>query len=179
DDGGRLLRRPARLPRDRACRRAGGRPRFVRVQPPVSRDRRGNGARPGAGPGGRPFRLRAERRPLPDGGGVLQPTRGPREGAPGGAPRPHDSRSGARMSIRVETPDGADALREFVLFHDRVYAYRAARWSAPLDLYLTVLRGGPPFGHEREIRPFWALDRGEIVARAAAVLDRRDHRHRG
>src|SRR5947208_553591 len=83
------------------------------------------------------------------------------------------------MSIRVETPDGADALREFVLFHDRVYAYRAARWSAPLDLYLTVLRGGPPFGHEREICPFWALDRGEIVARAAAVIDRRYQRHWG
>src|SRR5438552_4890840 len=83
------------------------------------------------------------------------------------------------MSIRVETPEGADALREFVLFHDRVYAYRAAHWSAPLDLYLMILGAGGPFGNERDIRPFWALERGEIVARAAAVIDRRYQRHWG
>ncbi len=81
--------------------------------------------------------------------------------------------------MKVETPQGEDALRQFVLFHDRVYTYRAARWSAPLDLHLAILGGGGPFAREREIQPFWALDRGEVVARAAAVIDRRYQRHWG
>jgi len=59
---------------------------------------------------------------------------------------------GARMNLKVETPHGPDALREFVLFQDRVYANRAARWSAPLDLYLRILAGDGPFANEREIR---------------------------
>jgi hypothetical protein len=83
------------------------------------------------------------------------------------------------MGTRIETPEGADAFREFVLLHDRVYADRAAHWSAPVDLYLAILGGGPPFGRERDIRPFWAVERGEVVARAAAVLDRRYQRHWG
>jgi len=83
------------------------------------------------------------------------------------------------MGIKVETPEGEDALQQFVLFHDRVYAYRGARWPAPVDLYLSILGGQSPFGKEREIRPFWALDGGEIVARAAAVIDRRYQRHWG
>ncbi len=81
------------------------------------------------------------------------------------------------MSIEIETPAGEDALREFVLFHDRVYAYRSARWPAALGLDLAVLGAEGPFANEREICPFWALDRGEIVARAATVVDRRYQRH--
>jgi GNAT superfamily N-acetyltransferase len=81
------------------------------------------------------------------------------------------------MRIKIDRPDGKDALRDFVLFHDRVYGQRGARWSAPLDLLLPVLAGEGPFVREREIQPFWALDGGEIVARAAAVIDRRYQRH--
>src|SRR5215467_15461555 len=51
--------------------------------------------------------------------------------------------------------------------------------SSDLELYLSILGGGSPFVEEREIRPFWALDGGEIVARAAAVIDRRYQRHWG
>ncbi len=83
------------------------------------------------------------------------------------------------MSVSVETPSGEAALRDFVLFHDRVYAGRGARWGAPLDLHLPILAGEGPFGNEREIRPFWAIAHGEVVARAAAVIDRRYQRHWG
>jgi GNAT superfamily N-acetyltransferase len=83
------------------------------------------------------------------------------------------------MGIKIETPAGEDALQQFVLFHDRVYADRSAHWPAPLELYLSILGGGSPFADGREIRPFWALDGGEIVARAAAVIDRRYQRHWG
>src|SRR5262249_31474834 len=83
------------------------------------------------------------------------------------------------MDIKIESPAGEGALQQFVLFHDRVYADRSAHWPAPLELYLSILAGGSPFAEEREIRPFWALDGGEIVARAAAVIDRRHQRHWG
>src|SRR5262249_35251906 len=83
------------------------------------------------------------------------------------------------MDIKIESPAGEGALQQFVLFHDRVYADRSAHWPAPLELYLSILGRGSPFAAEREIRPFWALDGGEIVARAAAVVDRRYQRHWG
>lgn len=83
------------------------------------------------------------------------------------------------MAVKIETPQGEDALREFILFHDRVYSTRAARWTAPLDLHLPVLTGDSPFAREREIRPLWALEGGEVAARAVAVIDRRYQRHWG
>src|SRR5262245_10059261 len=82
------------------------------------------------------------------------------------------------MSVTIESPRGEDALQQFILFHDRVYAEtRAARWPAPLPLHLPILMGGTPFNEDRELYPLWALDRGEIVARATAVIDRRYQRH--
>jgi hypothetical protein len=36
--------------------------------------------------------------------------------------------------MKVEYPEGNEALTEFILFFDRVYAYRNARWPPGLDL---------------------------------------------
>ena len=43
--------------------------------------------------------------------------------------------------MRVEYPEGNESLTEFILFFDRVYAYRSARWPASLDLNLPLLTG--------------------------------------
>ena len=62
------------------------------------------------------------------------------------------------MAIRIETPEGTDALTEFVLFHDRVYASRPARWSAFVPLELPILAGESPFVEGRRVRPFVARE---------------------
>src|SRR5438094_132029 len=77
----------------------------------------------------------------------------------------------------LATPGGTAPLTEFVLFHDRVYASRPARWSAFLPLDLPILAGESPFVEGRRVRPFVARAGGEIVARAAAVVDSRYNRH--
>ena len=82
------------------------------------------------------------------------------------------------MAIKIETPESREALTEFVRFYDQVYAYRDARWQAPLELQLPVLTADSPFARGREIRPFLAFEGSRIVARAAAVLDEHYHRHR-
>ncbi len=76
------------------------------------------------------------------------------------------------MTIQIETPDDAKALNEFLRFHDRVYEYRAARWPAAQRRQLHVLSGEPPYDTRLEIKCFVARDRGMIVARAAAIIDR-------
>lgn len=81
------------------------------------------------------------------------------------------------MAIVIETPAGADALTEFILFHDEVYAGRGARWTAPLPFQLPILTGESPFARDRVLRPFVARDGGRIVARVLAVIDRRYQRH--
>lgn len=83
------------------------------------------------------------------------------------------------MAIRIEVPSGEDALSEFVLFQDRVYRDRSARWTAFLPMELPVLTGESPFRIDRAVRPFWAVDGGEVVARALAVVDGRYLRHWG
>ena len=88
-------------------------------------------------------------------------------------PRPY----GPRVSIRVEVAEGRDALVEFVRLHDRVYASRSAHWPAIEDFDLPFLSGESPFSEGRRIRPLVARQNGEIVARAAAVLDSRYQRH--
>jgi hypothetical protein len=77
------------------------------------------------------------------------------------------------MGIKIEIPQGNEALTEFVLFHDRVYDYRDARWPAPSELQLPILTGDSPFAQGRALRPFLAYEGGRIVARAVAVMDRR------
>jgi GNAT superfamily N-acetyltransferase len=81
------------------------------------------------------------------------------------------------MAITIDVPQGEHALREFVLFHDRVYTSRTARWAAPLELQLPILMGESPFTVERQIRPFTARSGGEMSARAVAVVDHRYMRH--
>jgi GNAT superfamily N-acetyltransferase len=73
-------------------------------------------------------------------------------------------------AIRIERPEGRDALAEFVALHDRVYAKRAAHWHAS-PLLLPMLAGDTPFTKERELQPFAAREGGELVARVCAVLD--------
>jgi hypothetical protein len=75
------------------------------------------------------------------------------------------------MAIQIEMPADEKALAEFVRFHDRVYEYRAARWPAAFRRQLHILMGAPPYGEDREIKPFLAREGGAIVARAAAIID--------
>jgi GNAT superfamily N-acetyltransferase len=81
------------------------------------------------------------------------------------------------MAITIETPEGKDACTEFVLFHDDVYQYRTARWTALLPFQLPVLTGESPFARDRTLRPFLARDGGRIVARVLALIDQRYQRH--
>jgi GNAT superfamily N-acetyltransferase len=81
------------------------------------------------------------------------------------------------VAIRVEVPEGEDALTEFVRFHDDVYADRGARWPALVPFQLPILTGDSPFVEDRTFRPFLVRDGAEIVARVVAVLDERYRRH--
>ncbi len=81
------------------------------------------------------------------------------------------------MALRIETPEGEQALTEFLLFHDRVYEYRSARWPATIPLQLPILMGQPPFASGRQMKPFLAREGGEIVARVLAVVDEHYIRH--
>ena len=40
------------------------------------------------------------------------------------------------MALKLETPEGMDALSEFILFQDRVYQSRSARWPVLVPLLL-------------------------------------------
>jgi predicted GNAT family acetyltransferase len=81
------------------------------------------------------------------------------------------------MRLQIEIPQGNESLTEFLKFYDRVYEYRNARWSAPLELQLPTLAGESPFAHGRIIRAFLARSGSTIVARAAAVMDERYNHH--
>ncbi len=81
------------------------------------------------------------------------------------------------MTIQIETPADELALAEFVRFHDRVYEYRAARWPAAQRRQLHILSDRAPYEGRLETRCFIARDTGTIVARAAAVIDRRYNAH--
>jgi len=81
------------------------------------------------------------------------------------------------VAIKIETVSGEAALTELILFHDRVYEYRSARWPAMLPLQLPTLMGEGPFAADRTLRAFAARDAGEIVARIVAVIDRCYQRH--
>lgn len=81
------------------------------------------------------------------------------------------------MGIAIEIPESKQALTEFVQFYDHVYAYRDARWPAPLELHLPILASDNPFTEGRSIRPFLARTGSKIIARAAAVIDERYNRH--
>jgi hypothetical protein len=73
----------------------------------------------------------------------------------------------------IEAPEGEEALTEFILFRDRVYGDRGARWPTLTPLELPTLMGESPFAEGRTFRPLVARDGGEIVARGAALVDQR------
>jgi hypothetical protein len=81
------------------------------------------------------------------------------------------------LSTKIESPSGEQALTEFILFQNRVYEYRSARWAAAAAVQLPVLLGEGPFAADRTIRPFAARIDGRMVARAVAIIDRRYQRH--
>jgi hypothetical protein len=79
--------------------------------------------------------------------------------------------------MRVEYPEGNDALTEFILFFDQVYRYRSARWPASVELNLPLLTGHSADCQDRILKPLLVRDHGEIVARAVAAVDERYNRH--
>jgi hypothetical protein len=81
------------------------------------------------------------------------------------------------MGIKIETPQGNEALTEFVQFYEQVYEYRDARWPGALELQLPILTGESPFARGREIRPLLARTGNKIIARVAAVMDEHYNRH--
>ena len=81
------------------------------------------------------------------------------------------------MAIRIERPADPDALTDFILFHDDVYAARSARWPASVPFQLPTLTGDGPFARDRRLCAFVARDHGRPLARALAVVDARYQRH--
>lgn len=81
------------------------------------------------------------------------------------------------MTIRIEVPEGEDALREFIAFHDEVYRDREVFWPAEPEFQLPMLTGESPFARGRRVRPFLARDGSRILARALAAIDDRYQRH--
>jgi GNAT superfamily N-acetyltransferase len=79
--------------------------------------------------------------------------------------------------MKVEFPEGKDALSEFVLFRDRVYENRSIRWPANLANGLALLMHETASGEDRTFRPIVVRDGANIAARAVAVLDARYNRH--
>jgi hypothetical protein len=73
----------------------------------------------------------------------------------------------------IEAPVTEEALTEFILFRDRVYEDRGARWPTLTPLELPTLTGESPFAQGRTFRPFAAREGGEIVSRGAALVDQR------
>ncbi|MBI3757274.1 MAG: hypothetical protein HY267_04785 [Deltaproteobacteria bacterium] len=81
------------------------------------------------------------------------------------------------MAMKIESPEGVEALTEFVQFYDQVYEYRSARWSASVEMQMPLLTGESADCEDRIFKPLVVRESGEIVARAAAVVDNRYHRH--
>jgi GNAT superfamily N-acetyltransferase len=81
------------------------------------------------------------------------------------------------MALKVEVAAGKDALTELVIFADKVYEHRTARWAAFVPFEVPILSGESPFSADREFHPLVAREDGDIVARAVAVVDRRYINH--
>ena len=81
------------------------------------------------------------------------------------------------MAFEIKTPQGQDAITEFVLFFDRANEGRSARWPATAELHVPMLMGESPFCEDRRMQPFAAYRNGEIVARATGIIDSRHNRH--
>lgn len=79
--------------------------------------------------------------------------------------------------LTVETPEGTEALTEFVRFRDQIYANYSARWSTSVRFDLSVLSGQNPFSAGRRFHPLLVRDDGQVVARVLAVIDTRYQQH--
>lgn len=69
------------------------------------------------------------------------------------------------MAMKIESPEGAEALTEFVQFYDQVYDYRSVRWSASVETQLPLLTGESADCEDRIFKPLVVRESGEIVAR--------------
>jgi len=81
------------------------------------------------------------------------------------------------MPVTIDAPTRSASLERFLRFHDDVYASRSAYWPENVDMVLPTLLGRSPFGRDRLLQPFVALDDGRIVARVLAVIDERYRGH--
>jgi GNAT superfamily N-acetyltransferase len=81
------------------------------------------------------------------------------------------------MDIKIESPQGVEALTEFAQFYNEVYAYRDARWPATVEFEVPVLTGENPFAQGRKLRPLLACAGGRLLARAVAMIDERYIQH--
>ena len=79
--------------------------------------------------------------------------------------------------MKIEFPDGKDALSEFILFKDRVYDYCTVRWPADPPHDMALLTDQSAGCEDRTFRPILVRDGADIVARAVSVLDARYNRH--
>lgn len=83
------------------------------------------------------------------------------------------------MPVTIESPTTDDALAESVALHDVVHADDPARWPAPAELQVAMLKGLVPTAAGRRFRPFVARENGALAARAIAVIDARYNAHWG
>lgn len=81
------------------------------------------------------------------------------------------------MSTSIEIPEDDDALAEVIALHDAVHASAPARWPAPGELQVAMLKGMIPTSDGRRFRAFAAREGGELVARGVAVVDSRYNAH--
>src|SRR5438093_407210 len=83
------------------------------------------------------------------------------------------------MNVSIEGPEGEQALTEFLLFRDTVYAERPVRWPTLVPMLLPMLMGHGPFAEGRRFRPLLARVDGRIAARACGLIDERYMAHWG
>ena len=83
----------------------------------------------------------------------------------------------SERAITIEQPTGEAALTEFCTFADEVNSVRSAYWPAIASMQLPLLMGEGPSAEGRTALPLVAREGGDIVARAAAVVDERYIKH--
>jgi hypothetical protein len=79
--------------------------------------------------------------------------------------------------VTIDQAEGEAQLSEFCLFADEVNASRPAHWPVIPDMQLPLLKGEGPGAVGRTALALVARSSGRIVARAAAVVDRRYIEH--
>ncbi len=75
------------------------------------------------------------------------------------------------MDFKIESPDDQSGLTEFITFADKIRPELTARWPAQTELLLPMLMGLTAMMANKRQRAFVARADGQIMARAAAILD--------